>query len=448
MCFSDQSEEKHSEMKRKISTSMSRSICKCEAVQRMVNAMWKYDSSKESEEQNNINIEQVFDDFLHGLDTHDDPESFEYIKNELGYCNVSNCDILDKYDEKNRNILNDFFGSEESNYYCKCIMNRIHVYYLHSYDIGHKLSLEETSKMEESSRSRERHRSVRKCMRNPEIAELRHIVSSKPNINVKEIHNRGKQRYNQVKDDDCVYYKQYSFGVEFVYEEKGEEEKEYKDYDDKPIIYVEPRYSCFKEELLSNRTRLSIGQYRNEVRKASVNWKAKYRKRFRSKKGEELQKDHALALMIYANYTSLQYELSKTYRENPKESHPNYYHFGKLLKEAVNKYGQTVNPKHDLDDPLCNDRNRVHIQSFYHGIGEILLPARIIGDHGHGVTISGPLSTSSSLTAAMNFTNMNNGLIMEFGGDHQYNATTKWLGYTKYLPLAWLSDFISILSDR
>ncbi len=134
-----------------------------------------------------------------------------------------------------------------------------------------------------------------------------------------------------------------------------------------------------------------------------------------------------LSVMIYCNYTHLQYEFSKTYRkikddetkDEIKERHRNFYWFGKYLKECVNWFGQRVLPE---------TRNK-----FYHGIGEEMqFPT--VADRPRGVKIYGPISTTSSFEVAVNFANTN-GLIVEFGGN------LDWFGSGRYFRCDWLSDF-------
>eukprot|EP01084_Bolivina_argentea_P028948 53768_1 len=72
---------------------------------------------------------------------------------------------------------------------------------------------------------------------------------------------------------------------------------------------------------------------------------------------------HLLSLMIYCNWTKLQYQFSKTYRQikcnetkhNVKKRHSNYFWLGKYLKDSVNRFGDRV--------------VTTNIKKLYHGIG-------------------------------------------------------------------------------
>jgi len=270
-----------------------------------------YDASQDVEGDETVQIGQLLDDFLHLLDTHNDDDSFEYIQDELGYCDVKYCKMLEDHEEGNRDDLSDFFGNDDFDgaHSYKCLVNRIHVFYAHSYDIGYRLTVKEKSKIEESSRSRRNdQRNIKNCTFNPEITELRQIMSTKfGNNEVKKIQNRGKSRYNhvQLKGDgnnngECHNYGTYYLGVEFIYDdENGEQTAE---YENRSVIHVKSKYLCLKEELLRNPfIILTIGQYRNEYRKATGHFQCE----FRRKCHPDLQLDHILALMIYANFEGL-----------------------------------------------------------------------------------------------------------------------------------------------
>eukprot|EP01084_Bolivina_argentea_P004277 8139_1 len=116
-------------------------------------------------------------------------------------------------------------------------------------------------------------------------------------------------------------------------------------------------------------------------------------------------------------------EFSKTYRKmNENEliesvigRHSRFYHWGLLLYQCVNLYGDYVVAQ--------------KITSFYHGIGEELLFPSI-----GCVKIYTPLSTSTEFIVAVNFANCNSGIIVEFG-----NCLSS--DYGRYFCLDWVSDY-------
>eukprot|EP01084_Bolivina_argentea_P209784 357258_1 len=125
--------------------------------------------------------------------------------------------------------------------------------------------------------------------------------------------------------------------------------------------------------------------------------------------------------MLYCNYTEFSAQFSKTYRINNGKQHNEFYHCGKYLKIAVQKFG--------------TETRDGSINAFYHGIGEQLVFPKFIGGFGIGVSVQCPLSTSSSRVVAINFTNHNNGLVVEFGFVQK--------AMSKYFSVEWLSDYAS-----
>eukprot|EP01084_Bolivina_argentea_P000914 1670_1 len=124
--------------------------------------------------------------------------------------------------------------------------------------------------------------------------------------------------------------------------------------------------------------------------------------------------------MIYCNYDELQFEFSKTYR--CIDTHDEFFHLGKTLKHVIHTFGVH-----------CGDGN---VHTFYHGVSEqLLFPHCIVDRAGFnpGICVRCPLSTTESFAVAMNFTNYNHGMIVEFG--HLMTCAPK------YFYVSWLSDY-------
>eukprot|EP01084_Bolivina_argentea_P128098 226482_1 len=170
-------------------------------------------------------------------------------------------------------------------------------------------------------------------------------------------------------------------------------------------------------------------QFNTEHRKSQIHFNSKFcRQRYRPFQWYKIVRyitiEHILSLIMYTNYDRLQYEFSKTYRENNGDNHTEFYWFGRSLKFSVHKFGTMIK---DGD-----------ITQFYHGIGEKLIFSKYIGDAVEdGIFILCPLSTSSVYEVAVNFTNDNNGLVIQFGHDG-FNRLGQ---YNKYFSLSWLSDY-------
>eukprot|EP01084_Bolivina_argentea_P248809 416276_1 len=232
------------------------------------------------------------------------------------------------------------------------------------------------------------------------------------NQNSNNFINQTIQKYNQLQDGIYIHCKDkmYSFGSEFVYGYKDEDKGDYKNY--KRIIQ---KYANLKLEMTQNNIyQLTTQQFNTEYEKARIHLSSSYCKTNFS----DITTEHILCLMIYCNYDSLQREFSKTYRENTIE-HKEFFHLAKNLKITVRWFGTSM---------------KDGIDKCYHGIGEKLLFPQTIGIDNRGISIYCPLSTSSSLSVAINFCNHNNGLIVEFGGKDSK---------AKYFSMQFLSDFPS-----
>eukprot|EP01084_Bolivina_argentea_P016464 30818_1 len=239
------------------------------------------------------------------------------------------------------------------------------------------------------------------------------------NNTLKTIKNRSN-RYNQFTDVNEQFSrnkpkenKQFIYGWEFHYDWKETaDEKQIDDYK----IHCSPAHRNLKQEITQNNIcTICLYNFNIEYNKAGKQFDSRYRKdKFPY---IDIALEHILALMIYCNFDVLSAKFSTTYREHDFRKHFQFYYLGKLLKELILKFGTEV--------------RKGKIETFYHGTSKKLIFAEIVGDLGKGVRIHCPLSTSTSVEVAMNFTDHNKGLVIEFGGSRD----------TKYFSCAWLSDF-------
>eukprot|EP01084_Bolivina_argentea_P110696 197609_1 len=343
---------------------------------------------------NNIELDTiaqtVLDNYCHLLHNHNTENEFEIIVNRLQQCNLDQCKLFKRnmrY-EKPENEYNVFMN----------IMDKIHVYFLHSMDIGYRLSAtqkhEIVADLEENNEPK---------LINKKIIDINEFLKSQKHISNSKMLSARMRRYNQLQKQSLTKSGLYSFGFLFKY---GNDDCYADNYD----ILVQPKYSSLKEELLQNKLyRLTNISFENEYKKAVIHLNSYYcRKYYRI-----MSVEYVLTLMIYCNYDDLQHQFSRTYRENIK-LHGNFYHLGKLLKIAVHQFGTLI-------------KDEVPVQQFYHGIQEELIFPRYIND----IYIHGPLSTSLQFEVAINFANRK-GLVLEF---------TDTIGYIKYFPASWLSDY-------
>eukprot|EP01084_Bolivina_argentea_P016463 30817_1 len=221
------------------------------------------------------------------------------------------------------------------------------------------------------------------------------------NNTLKTIKNRSN-RYNQFTDVNEQFSrnkpkenKQFIYGWEFHYDWKETaDEKQIDDYK----IHCSPAHRNLKQEITQNNIcTICLYNFNIEYNKAGKQFDSRYRKdKFPY---IDIALEHILALMIYCNFDVLSAKFSTTYREHDFRKHFQFYYLGKLLKELILKFGTEV--------------RKGKIETFYHGTSKKLIFAEIVGDLGKGVRIHCPLSTSTSVEVAMNFTDHNNTPIRE-----------------------------------
>eukprot|EP01084_Bolivina_argentea_P265369 449795_1 len=417
-----------------------KSIQECPHLSRLVNVFVIYNKCN-SEEQKmtdlSINILETLNDYIHILQQHDSDQEFEFITHKLSTCDMKTCVALRRnYRDRSKPDSNVKLNANQQ------ILDKIHCYFTHSFDIGNRLTINEK----------------RICygdikVANDELIEdifidklflnMKQIVSIKMNLckaEVPLINLRVSKKCDQlvsIKNEQKMFH----FGYKFMYGFVGEGND-----DDVSVIQsnarVKPKHRSIKEELLCNDISiLNLDQFMNEYQKAAIHLNSGYCKRsFASYEqfGGQLNEDYiatwvfsieyVLSLMVYCNYTDLQYHFSKTFREKVNDvweaDHEQFYHLGKNLLISVQKFGKLAEKT----------------ETFYHGISEMLqFPYYLnhwhrsdLGNKPDLVNIFCPLSTTSSFPVAFNFANNNQGMVVTFGC---YDA--------KYFSVECLSDYPS-----
>eukprot|EP01083_Nonionella_stella_P179595 638040_1 len=225
------------------------------------------------------------------------------------------------------------------------------------------------------------------------------------------IQNRMDNKYNQLYRDMEGEDASFIFGMEIRYVSRSSNVDDITNFD---CIQMTMKYPNLKRELIDNAICIvTSAQFDQEFYKAKIHWNGYFRRKY----FPDYSVQHLLSVMIYCDFDHLQRCFSKTYRELDGESHRNYWHLGKTLKETVLGYGTRL-----------KDGN---INGFHHGVTQKLVPTQLVGHLGKGVSIFCPLSTSSSLAVAMQFSQTNEGIVMTFGGKSR----------AKYFSVNWLSDY-------
>eukprot|EP01084_Bolivina_argentea_P300304 517780_1 len=397
-------------------------VSRCGYTQRMIknmNQCIRHRYQQDDHIVESINISEMLNDYLHLLHLHDDDEALEFISTQLMFCDIIKCDIIIRRNKVNITI-------NQSSIFLhlrRSILDKIHCYYHHCFDMGYRLSQKERNAINitQMELKLDNDESFSSYCNSETLIHTTKILSKKHKVNNSmSNNNRLNQKYNSLfgckKQNDM-----YSFGSTFYYGYNGESTHS------TATKLVTKKYGSLKEELISNEVaRIAISQYELEYEKATLHFNSNYCKQKFIPYNQPLQGkynvtwrfcfEHVLSLMIYCNYTQLQYEFSKTYRYANGDKHCNFYHLGKYLKIVVGKFGQE-----------SNDSGQ--IVTFYHGISEQLLFSKC-----EKITIECPCSTSTVFAVALSFTNDNNGIIiqLEQGGN--------W-GWENYFSVAWLSDF-------
>eukprot|EP01083_Nonionella_stella_P200576 734388_1 len=323
-----------------------------------------------------------------------------------------------------QNSTNAIQEEVDTKYITRCeLMDKVHCFSQHSFHTGNIL----TPKEQQEILNEETEEEEGVILINRRLRKLRKLLQSKSNTDnaalLSLLKERMRGKYNQdnmLRPGWQIQYndlKQYRWGKHILGGSASQSaEEKTDDFVSINVIQILPKYYNLKQELTQNMIALiTTFQFEAELQKARMNWNTQYRKKHHA----ELPLQNILALMVYCNYDYLQRKFSETYRETQSASqHSNFYHLGKLLQESVLKYGTTI--------------KNCRVKTFYHGVRESLVPPGIVGHLGKGIQIFSPLSTSSSMAVATNFTNNNDGLIMQFGGN---------MSRAKCFEVAWLSDY-------
>eukprot|EP01084_Bolivina_argentea_P297522 512585_1 len=382
-------------------------------------------SNNSNNEANSFFMVSVLNHFHHILFSHHSDSDFKFIYDKFGACNMFHCEFMrrnyrarDNECKLENNVYSTLFQQ---------IIDKIHCYIMHSYDLGHRVT--------------------------PVTGQQSHKIS--------------RQRANI---SDCNKYNQlarYNFGQAFYYWEYYENNTHpdllnkgytYNDW------YIPAKYTSLKEELTNNPIcNLDISAWGNEYDKVCLHIKTQYcKENYIAKASADYRRpvhntkyygipddtpiteQHLIAIIVYCGYTDLSYRFSETFRKiTSKESikkgtnvaksdvaivamwerlaesdislkmrHSNFHHMAKCLIEATNLFSSKA-----IDG---------NIKVFYHGINKEMMLDSI------GQYMYQPFSTTHQQCVAAHFSN-HTGLILEI----------KCPEVVRYFNCWWISDFAS-----
>eukprot|EP01084_Bolivina_argentea_P186305 321171_1 len=351
-----------------------------------------------------VDIKTHLSSYLHLISIHNKDYELQFIYQKLQHCNISKCVIC-------KNLQH--FAQISTNLY-EYIIARIHYYFYHSYDIVHKLNNERVE--------------ILSCIRQLLLIndkDVSNTVKPLKMLKILSVKNseyldietgKNKCRLTLEKKPDKYKTKEniFRYGFEFIYEKR---------YEYNPDMIVPKMYENFKDEMLNNG--LSREQFETELEKAWIHYNSMYRR----ENFKYILTQHLLSVMFWCNFYELSTTLAATYTKISStdtklsviKRHASFYHLGKYLKEAVTIFGTNI----------CDG----HIKHFYWGISEVITFPKLFSKN--GVNIFAPIHASSSYAVAANYTNNNNGMIVEFMDGACGNPSYP----VKYFAVDWLSDY-------
>eukprot|EP01084_Bolivina_argentea_P086845 156932_1 len=398
------------------------SLSECEQLTNLRNLMRESHVTNDLLISESINLEEVLSNFLHLLKHHTNDEEFECISTSFGICDIEKCKMFKRnFRERNPNVDAVDIKNDERKIISQQILDKIHCFYCHCFDVGNKINSSQKYKLSRPKTQNDESSNLDQKIIFHDKLKIKHVRNIIDNVSInkngKKIsrHNRFNMYQPTEPSNQQTCYSFGCFGHVRYYEITDEDEL--KDPDTDPPLISEV-YSSLKEELLNSKY-ININQFNNEYKKAQLLHNSTY-----NKQNVRMCAEYILALMFYCNYDDLQYHFSRTFRRKYKdepfdqviERHSHYYWFAKYLTKAVKECGTKIKSG--------------NIKSFYHGVSEILMFAQT-----YGISLQCPTSTSESFEVAVNFTNQNKGMIVDFG---VWRAT---LTPAKYLCTPWLSDF-------
>eukprot|EP01084_Bolivina_argentea_P108378 193698_1 len=424
-------------------------VTKCQCIIRLGNILKRYSSFIEHKNYLNESFEfydasyndtNLLTDLHHLLGVHSD--QFEYIYNVFNSmhpnktCAISKCRMFQRNSRNRRNYNPSQYADEHDidhrHLIRQQLIDRIHSYYLHSVDIGFILTNNDRIKMMDEHH-RTDYRNNDKFGKQPNydvnVAMFSEFTKSKRK------HCSNILRSARFTTSQNNIMNEYSFGSRYFYWSRyknndGCHDKAHWSWNynterlSHPPIngnstlrnwYIPLKYDNLKQEVTSNNIcQIALPQFDILRLKAITHGGSLYVRTINCprrqsaayydlKPGSILSTEHIIVLMLYCNFDTLSYEFSKTYRlltkmesiEEMKLRHREYYWFGRLIRECVECFGMRCLHK--------KTPTNIHL---FHGISKEVMFSSIFA------SIKGPLSTSTHLAVALNFS-QNDGMIMD-----------------------------------
>eukprot|EP01083_Nonionella_stella_P056511 148770_1 len=446
--------------------------------------MYKYINNGLGEYYNNTHL---LNDYNHLIQFHDDVFHHIYAYFD-GECDFGRCVLIkrlhrdrDYYrdDEKRKEIYYNYDDEKEIN--TQQILNKIHCYYRHAYDLGFRVKQSKLLRIQKNVRKRSRWSTADRASAVMQSIKKLHKTKSYT-IDSKEAQNiifnhdalseeeEEKEEMNTIEEEEeeeargfedewalldlCGLIQQKRNNLRMLRGTKrmnmnkfigkvGTSQRyhywmKYDDDDDKHW-QIEIKYETFKDEMLSNQVyTISVQQWQYLHEKAHDHYHMKRSRKIRPNKYwaelYELPNDaansssfsitmsHIIAIMLHSNFDSVQREFTETFYRLEDES-------DEALKCRHSNFFHFGRLLRELIECFGKKKYNKNIV-FYHGITDDLM---FIESTKY---FYAPLSVTTSIEVAIAYSN-NNGkdYLLELVDDDSV------LGMARYFDCSWLSDF-------
>eukprot|EP01083_Nonionella_stella_P309035 1092882_1 len=284
-------EQTQQQLKRQITDynmpcSASNNVLDCVYARALMKIVTRYDQAIDYL-QHNHNLTEIIDKFIHVSNVHSDDDQFELFANMLGGCAINQCEAFNRHHQNNH-----------TNPACEQILDKIHCYFMHSYDVGNRLRKHEKDRI----RTEQKRDQNDNEFENRQVKQIRDILCSKQ----RRCNDNINRQTNQLPTNRTLTkYKQldmYNYGYRFCYGDAI-------CADDPCGIHVQPKHSSLKDEMLHNTiATINIQRFPIEYQKAKLHLETSYvKQRFRAFTDHKsklwiFHVELILSLMIYCNY--------------------------------------------------------------------------------------------------------------------------------------------------
>eukprot|EP01084_Bolivina_argentea_P119069 211169_1 len=384
-------------------------------------------------------------------------------------CNMLNCIMIAR---NNRNRLNydpkNLYGDDDKDIIIQQLIDRIHSYYIHSFDTGYKLQKVEQQKICKCAmKTDDDEKDDNICDSN--VDSINSMIKSKQNLYASNHALQRLRSSNKFRTEMDVKHdeNEYNYGYRYFYWEFYKNNTDTQDeahsvatlsaFGNATIAnknstlgdwYVKHKYNNLKHELLSNTICvIPLASWNHLLQKATIQISTEICRKmkcprkdsakcYEMKENQPITTHHVIAMMAHCNCDKLQRKFGQTFRhkdihetdDEMKRRHRNYYFLGRLLRECVECFGTKW--------PVYGNIGTI---TLFHGVDKQFSFASL------NAFIKGPLCTTTVHSVAVNFCG-HQGMILSFRMDtaewkFKLNEGMEAHGRLCCFDCHWLSDY-------